>query len=335
MAEWMAQNWIHLIIPLLVFIEIATLGFLFRLVIYKIVKRRNKDPKPVLGFLIETIWHPLPLWFLLLGVYIACLISELPQLAKQLTGETVATLFIISSMWVIATLGGKFIKFYSKKLASLHSVTSPAVNVFRAIVAVIGTLVIFNVWGAPTQPLIIIFIAALFFCGLAFRNNLNRFIAGLEIIYNGQIQVGHLIKIESGEMGYVTQISRFSTVIKTEDGAMIIIPNDKLITNTVINYGAAAAKRTVGSAGYSQNAPGETRLIDALSTREREVLIHLGQGATNNEIASRLFLSEHTVKSHIRSILNKLNIRRRQDAAVYAEREGLLTPTDDDPKLPG
>ena len=62
-----------------------------------------------------------------------------------------------------------------------------------------------------------------------------------------------------------------------------------------------------------------------LSTRELEVLSLVGNGATNREIAEKLIISEHTVKSHLRSILSKLNIRNRQQAAAYAEREGLIS----------
>jgi DNA-binding CsgD family transcriptional regulator len=65
-----------------------------------------------------------------------------------------------------------------------------------------------------------------------------------------------------------------------------------------------------------------------LTVREREVLKLIGLGATNREIADKLIISEHTVKSHLRSILNKLNIRNRQQAAVYAEREGLVVGTE-------
>jgi DNA-binding NarL/FixJ family response regulator len=64
--------------------------------------------------------------------------------------------------------------------------------------------------------------------------------------------------------------------------------------------------------------------VENLSDREREVLSLVGKGATNREIAEKLIISEHTVKSHLRSILNKLNLRNRQQAAVYAEREGLI-----------
>jgi two-component system, NarL family, response regulator LiaR len=62
-----------------------------------------------------------------------------------------------------------------------------------------------------------------------------------------------------------------------------------------------------------------------ISGRERDVLRLVSRGATNREIAERLIVSEHTVKVHLRNILNKLNLRNRQQIAAYAVQEGLVT----------
>jgi len=74
---------------------------------------------------------------------------------------------------------------------------------------------------------------------------------------------------------------------------------------------------------------------DDVSGREREVLQLVCQGATNREIAKRLIVSEHTVKVHLRNILNKLNLRNRQQVAAYAVQEVLVTDikSDDSPDL--
>jgi DNA-binding NarL/FixJ family response regulator len=61
-----------------------------------------------------------------------------------------------------------------------------------------------------------------------------------------------------------------------------------------------------------------------LTSREIEVLRLIAQGATNREIASRLIISEGTVKNHISSILNRLGLRDRTQAAIYAREHGLL-----------
>lgn len=61
----------------------------------------------------------------------------------------------------------------------------------------------------------------------------------------------------------------------------------------------------------------------ALSKREREVLELIAAGATNREIAARLFLSPHTVKEYTSSLYRKLEVRNRAEAAGKAEQLGL------------
>jgi DNA-binding NarL/FixJ family response regulator len=61
----------------------------------------------------------------------------------------------------------------------------------------------------------------------------------------------------------------------------------------------------------------------ALSERERDVLVLLAQGASNREIASRLFITEGTAKNHASNILSKLQAENRTQAADIAKRHGL------------
>lgn len=61
-----------------------------------------------------------------------------------------------------------------------------------------------------------------------------------------------------------------------------------------------------------------------LTPREREVLIRVARGLTNNQIAADLYMSVHTVKLHVQHIFRKLNLPNRTEAAVFAVREGLL-----------
>ncbi|KJY24825.1 LuxR family transcriptional regulator [Streptomyces sp. NRRL S-495] len=63
---------------------------------------------------------------------------------------------------------------------------------------------------------------------------------------------------------------------------------------------------------------------DLLTPRETEVLRLVSAGATNKEIASRLYLSEGTVKNHISRVLSRLGLRDRTQAALYARDNGLI-----------
>ncbi len=68
----------------------------------------------------------------------------------------------------------------------------------------------------------------------------------------------------------------------------------------------------------------ESDLIEPLSERERQVLHLIAEGLANPEIASRLFISLHTVKTHARNIYGKLNVNSRTQAVVQAQRLGLI-----------
>jgi two-component system NarL family response regulator len=62
----------------------------------------------------------------------------------------------------------------------------------------------------------------------------------------------------------------------------------------------------------------------ALTSRELEVLKLVAKGMSNREIAEELFISENTVKNHVRNILEKLHLHSRMEAVIYAVRERLL-----------
>jgi DNA-binding NarL/FixJ family response regulator len=70
---------------------------------------------------------------------------------------------------------------------------------------------------------------------------------------------------------------------------------------------------------------GPDKLLTKLSRREIEVLREIESGATNIEIAQRLFLSENTVKHHIRNVFEKLGVENRRQAALIARQNSIIS----------
>lgn len=75
--------------------------------------------------------------------------------------------------------------------------------------------------------------------------------------------------------------------------------------------------------------PYAVRLVDGLSGRERAVLVLLAEGLSNTDIGDRLHLSNGTVKGHVSVVFEKLRVDNRVQAALIAERAGLLKPPED------
>ena len=88
------------------------------------------------------------------------------------------------------------------------------------------------------------------------------------------------------------------------------------VTRRMIAQFAAQKPRTTASAN----------LLTGLTDREREVLVLIGQGRSNSEIASMLFIAEQTVKTHVGKVLAKIGARDRVQAVIFAYDTGLAEP---------
>ncbi|MGH2785349.1 MAG: response regulator [Actinomycetota bacterium] len=122
--------------------------------------------------------------------------------------------------------------------------------------------------------------------------------------------------IKAGATGYLLKevsIEEVGAAIRSvQTGQSLISPS---MASKLLSEFATMVKR----ADEKQAAP-QPRLTD----REMEVLKLVAKGRNNRDIAKELFISENTVKNHIRNILEKLHLHSRMEAVVYAVREKLL-----------
>lgn len=115
--------------------------------------------------------------------------------------------------------------------------------------------------------------------------------------------------IEAGAYSYLLKTARAEDIIKAIEKAM---QNEPVIEPKV-------ASKMMNRFRSPSKLP-----HDDLTERELEVLMCLGDGLTNQEISEELFIGIKTVKTHVSNILGKLQVADRTQAAIYANRHGVL-----------
>jgi NarL family two-component system response regulator LiaR len=120
------------------------------------------------------------------------------------------------------------------------------------------------------------------------------------------------------------------TVDAVRAGALSYLPKTTAVDRVVEAVRAAAEGGSVLDPGVAAVLVQRVRdgadsgPLAALSRREREVLAAMSQGRSNREIARRLTLSEETVKTHVSSILAKLGLQDRTQAAIFGLQQGVV-----------
>ncbi|MFS0781121.1 response regulator [Bacillus sp. 1P06AnD] len=113
--------------------------------------------------------------------------------------------------------------------------------------------------------------------------------------------------LESGADGYLLKENDPSAIANAVRG---LSNGDQMLDTKVTNH--------VFSLMKGKQIPIKGNDNEALTKREREVLAEIAKGKNNKEIASALYITEKTVKTHVSNILGKLNVQDRTQAAIYA-----------------
>ena len=123
--------------------------------------------------------------------------------------------------------------------------------------------------------------------------------------------------LRAGASGFLLKRTPAATLV---EGIRVIAGGDALLAPSV-------TRRLIDQFARSPE-PGkpEAKALQLLSPREREVLTLVAKGLSNGECAEQLFVSEGTVKTHVKRIYAKLDLRDRTQAVIFAYEEGMVEP---------
>lgn len=188
------------------------------------------------NIVVDSLRTPFMLWALILAVHLATQASVLSARITKVASQGLLILWIVSLTLVAARLAGDVAKHYGARTRGALPVTTLTQNVARLFAISFGVIILLNQLGISITPIVTALGVGGLAVALALQDTLANFFAGFYVSLAGKVRVSDYIKLDSGEEGYVTDISWRSTSIRALPNNLIIVPNAKLAQAIVTNY---------------------------------------------------------------------------------------------------
>ena len=231
------QNFMHWIVPAVYIIGGLVAGFIFEKIIFAELKHIAKKTKwKGDNIIINSLRGMIIIWLLIAGIYGAILSTPMsPSLLVHLK-KILLVIIILSVTIVIAKMTAGFVNIYLQRDDVPLPSTSIFSNLTKLVVFLVGIMVILQSLGISITPILTALGVGGLAAALALQPTLANLFSGLQIIAAKQLHPGDYVKLDSGEEGYVTDVTWRNTTIKAIQNNMIIVPNSKLASAIVTNY---------------------------------------------------------------------------------------------------
>jgi len=235
--DYLTRNWELFAIPLVVFLAAFAITLVVRGIVFRGLNRWSARTSSKLdNLLVDSLQTPFLLWGLMLAIHVSLEVSALPLRVTAMSGKILLILWMVSLTMVASRLASGFVRDYGAKVQGAQPVTSLTQNLARMFVISIGVLLMLNQLGVSITPILTALGVGGLAVALALQDTLSNLFAGFYITLAGQVRVGDYIKLDSGEEGFVVDISWRATSIRVLANNMILVPNAKLAQAIVTNY---------------------------------------------------------------------------------------------------
>jgi small-conductance mechanosensitive channel len=174
------------------------------------------------------------IWFAIAGCSGAILSYEVKADIASILHKIITIIFLFSVTLVFARLTGGFVTLFIQRRKGVS--TSLISNVAKGTVLILGTLILLQTVGVQITPILTTLGVGGLAVGLALQSTLANLFSGFYLIISKQVRTGDYIKLETGEEGYVTDITWRDTNIKELSNNIIVVPNSKLGSAIFTNY---------------------------------------------------------------------------------------------------
>jgi small-conductance mechanosensitive channel len=173
---------------------------------------------------------------LIAGIYLGAMALPLLPEVQILVNKVI---WVMITVWITIFTGRiviGFIRSYSSQNKGLVPNTSILVNIARIVIYVIGFLAVLQTLGVSITPMLTALGVGGLAVALALQTTLSNLFAGIQLLASKHIHPGDYVQLESGDEGYITDITWRSTSIRALPNRVIVIPNDVLASTVIKNF---------------------------------------------------------------------------------------------------
>ncbi|MBM4386116.1 MAG: mechanosensitive ion channel family protein [Deltaproteobacteria bacterium] len=223
--------------PAAVAVVAAASLFVLRIAAFRILHGwAEKTETGVDDIIIKSLRTPSIYWCAAIGLYLGVEVSEIAGKYSIHITKTIHIIMILSITFAAANLLGNLLKYQIRKSALSLPSTGLAYGVLKGTIVMIGFLIILNVLGISIAPLITALGIGGLAVALALQDTLANLFAGIHILMEKSVRVGDFVRLETGQEGYVEDITWRTTRIRMLPNNMVVIPNNKLAQSILTNY---------------------------------------------------------------------------------------------------
>ncbi|PYS54356.1 MAG: mechanosensitive ion channel protein MscS [Acidobacteria bacterium] len=240
------MNYIQWIVPIGFLLAGYAFGRIFdRWIVRRLKRIARKSESKADDILLDSIGSVTIIWFSLIGAYAAIASATLPADFAGLLNRTIKIAFIASGTLFVARLAVGYVNLYAARVSGVLPSTTIFSNLTRVLVCLIGLLITLQTLGISITPILTALGVGGLAVALALRDTLSNLFSGLQIVASGQVRPGDFIKLDSGEEGYVVDVTWRNTTIRELSNNTIIVPNSNLASSRVRNFNQPAKELAV------------------------------------------------------------------------------------------
>jgi len=224
-------------IPAVIALAAITALLIIRGITFRVLHRWAEKTETDIDNIVITVFKtPSFYWCVAIGLHIGIAISGLPERYISYISKTIHVVVILSIAAATANLSGKVFTSYVQRSNLPIPTTGLVHGILKGTILILGLLIALSTIGISIAP----FITALGVGGLAvalaLQDTLSNLFAGIHILVERSIRIGDFVRLETGQEGYVEDITWRTTRIRMRPNNMVIIPNNKLSQSIVTNY---------------------------------------------------------------------------------------------------